>query len=717
MAILGKIRERSLFLIIIIAMALFAFVLTGLFDANSPLFNKTTNNIGEINGETISREDFAQLVDQQRARSGNRSSQLQNVKTAWDNLVREKVYKTQLEKSGIVVGEKDVWDEVLKQPFIQNSPLFKNEAGLFDEEKLKEYIATLKDNASEDEQSEAQWLGWLEYERNIKSNLELNTYSNLIKVGLGATLKEGERDYLDKNTKLDLEYVHIPFSSIADSLVTVTDDEIKEYVKAHKEDYKSEASRNISFVKFDIKATPEDEAVIEADLKKMINDREEYSTAAKSNVKITGFINSDNDAQFFRDYNSDTPLDEAFYTKTRIVPAIKDTIFSFNKGEVYGPYKDGEYFKLTKVADVKQLPDSVKSRHILIPFLGSRGADATITQTEEEAKSTADSLLTILKSDKSKFETFVNDYSSDRASISKGGKYDWYPYTQMVPEFRDFTFEGNVGDLGVIKTAFGFHIIEIEGQKNLQTALKLSTFSRKIEASEETENAIFEKAETFASELTSGKDIIELAKENSYTVQPVNGLKELDERVSTLGDQRQIIKWLFENSTDENDTKRFDIDGGYAIVKLVKKNKKGLAIGNSKSTIRNILITDKKAQIIKDKIKNSDASLDAIANTFNSKVNTSRAVSVSSPVLPSIGRVPNLINVLASLDADKLYTGIESENAIFAVKITKKEKPSNIDNFKSFASTIERQLQGRGSKAYEVLKKSADIEDNRAVFY
>ena len=147
----------------------------------------------------------------------------------------------------------------------------------------------------------------------------------------------------------------LPFSSIADSLVTVTDDEIKNYVTSHKEDYKSEASRNISFVKFDIKATPEDEEVIKADLKKLINDREEYSSAAKSNVKITGFFNTTDDAQFFRDNNSDTPLDEAFYTKVRITPSVKDTIFSFNKGEVYGPYKDGEYFKLTKVSDIKAI--------------------------------------------------------------------------------------------------------------------------------------------------------------------------------------------------------------------------------------------------------------------------------------------------------------------------------------------------------------------------
>ena len=715
MAILGKIRERSLFLIIIIAMALFAFVLTGLFDANSPLFNKNTNVIGEINGETISREEFAQLVDQQRARTGNRASQLQNVKTVWDNLVREKVYETQLEKSGIVVGEKDVWDEILKQPFIQNSPLFKNEAGLFDEEKLKEYIATLKDNAGEDEQSKSQWFGWLDYEQNIKSNLELNTYSNLIKVGLGATLQDGERDYFDKNTKYDLEYVHVPYTYIADSLVNVTDDEIKDYVKNHRDEFTSEPSRNLSFVKFDIKATPEDEEALKEDLKSIINDRDEYSTAAKNNVKVVGFLNAEDNAQFFAENRSDTPLDDAFYTKTRLFPSLKDTIFSFKKGEIYGPYKDGEYFKLTKVVDVKQLPDSVKSRHILIPFLGARSIDATVSQTENEAKQTADSLLAVLKTDKSKFEDFVKDFSSDRGSKDKGGKYDWYPYNQMVPEFRDFTFEGKVGDLGVVKTDFGFHIIEIEGQKNRQDAVQLATFSRKIEASEDTENAIFEKTETFASELSSGKDMIEFAKENNYTVQPIYTLKELDERVSILGNQREIVKWAFENATDENEIKRFDIEDGYAVVKLDKKIKKGLSIGNSKARIRAQLINEKKANLIKEKMEGSD--LKEIADKFDTTVSSSRAVSLSSPVLPGIGRVPELINVLSSLNTERVYSRIEGQNAIFAIKLLKKELPADISNYTSFANSLSKDLQTKGDKAYNVLKKSADIEDNRAVFY
>ena len=717
MAILGKIRERSVFLIIIIAMALFAFVLTGLFDVNSPLFNKNTNVIGEINGESISREEFAQLVDQQRARTGNRVSQLQNVKTAWDNLVREKVFKTQLEKSGIAVGEKDVWDEILRQPFVQNSPLFKNEVGLFDEEKLKEYIATLKDNAVEDEQSKAQWLSWLEYERNIKTNLELNTYSNLIRVGLGATLKDGERDYIDKNTKYDLDYVHVPLTSIADSLVTVSDEEIKNYVREHKDEFESEAARNLSIVKFDVRATPEDEETIKVALSELINDRDEYSSAAKTNIKVVGLASTDNYTQFFTENKSDTPLDDSFYTRARMFAALKDTIFSFDKGEVYGPYKDGEYFKLTKIADVSQLPDSSKSSHIIIPFAGA--TNSTSLKTKEEAKKEADSIYALVRNSDSRFEEIADEINTD-GTKGKGGDIGWVTYAQAFSpnfdrSFADFIFNNNKGAIDIVETAFGYHIIKVNDQTKKQEALRLITFSRKIEASEETENRIFEEAETFASQLNSNANMVDLAKEKNYTVLPLNGLKELDERVSILGNQRDIVKWAFEGGTEENDIKRFDIESGYAVIRLDKKIKKGISIGNAKARIRAQLRNEKKAKMIKDKM--NGATLQEIANQFNTNVSSSKAVSISSPVLAGVGRVPELIQTLGGLPAEKVYRAIETQNAVFAVNIVKKELPAELNNFQSFANSLSQNLQNKGNQAYEVLKKTAEIEDNRAIFY
>ncbi len=713
MAILGKIRERSLFLIIVIALALFSFVIGDVFTRGGMGGNK--NSVGEINGENISIEEFAQLVEQQRARTGNRGSQLQSVNAAWDNLVREKVYKIQLEKSGIIVGEKDVWDEIVNQPFVQDNPQFKNDIGLFDEEKFKEYISTLKDAATEDEQGKATWLSWLNYESNIKSNLQIRTYNNLITAGLGATLKDGEHYYFDNNTKLDLEYIHIPYTYIADSLVTVTDDEIKKYVKNNPEDYRTEASRDISFVKFPIVATPQDELAIKTQLEELINDREEYSSAAKTNVKITGFANTDDVVAFFRDNSSDTPLDDKFYTKSKLNQLIADSIFKLKVGEVYGPYKAGEFYKLSKLVEIKQMPDSVKARHILIPFLGARSANPAITQNEEEAKKSADSLLVVLKNDNSKFEDFAKNLSSDTGSGAKGGDLGWFPYERMVPEFRDFCFENKVGDINVVKSDFGFHIIEIKGQKNIQPVVNVATFSRKIVASEETENDIFQKAETFASELSKGTDMFELAKKDSLIAQPVISLMAMDENVSTLGEQRQVVSWAFEKSTKEGDIKRFDIEKGYAVVKLTKKRKKGLSLGSSKFEIRNILLNEKKVNLIKQKIKGDN--LQEIAKAFNKTVNSSKAVSIGSPVLPGVGRSTEIITILTNLEENKTYSGIEAQNGVFIVRIIKKDMPPVLDNYNSYTGTILNSNRAKSVKSFDAIKKLADIEDNRASIY
>ena len=327
----------------------------------------------------------------------------------------------------------------------------------------------------------------------------------------------------------------------------------------------------------------------------------------------------------------------------------------------------------------------------------------------------ADSLLTILKKDKSKFADLAKDFSSDIGSGSKGGDLGWFDYNRMVPQFRDFTFENKVGDIDVVKSDFGYHIIDIQDQKNIQKAVKVATFSRKIEPSEETENDIFQKAETFASELSSGKDIVELAKENNFNVMPVLNLKAMDEQVSLLGDQRQIVNWAFNKSTKEKEIKRFDVDKGYAVVMLNTIRKKGLSIGQFKSNIRTILLNEKKAKLIKDKMQGTD--LQEIANSFNSKVNSSKAVSLGSPLLPDAGRSQELIITLLSLPENKVFTKIETPRGIFAVKIIQKEEPKALENYASINPIIENKLKAKGGQAYEVLKKVADIEDNRATIY
>ena len=711
MAVLSKIRERSLFLIIIIALALFSFVLSGLFDGN--LFNKTATNIGEVNGEPISREEFAQQIDFYRTRSNGRSSNTQNVNNAWNTLVREKIYQTQLEKSGVVVGEKDVWDAMVTQISSQNSPQFANEAGFFDPEKLKEYIATLQDNSEEDESGAAAWMSWINYEKGIKKNLEQNTYNALIRAGLGGTLSEGKRDYYFQNISVDVDFVYVPFASIPDSLITVSADEMKSYIKAHPKTYTVEESRDIEFVQFKIEATQEDEVAIEQELINMLDDREEYSNAAKSNVTVAGFKNASDMNEFNAENESDTPYDGSFYNKSGLPQNVADSIFNLEIGQVYGPYKDNGFYKLSKVTAVKQLPDSVKASHILIPFAGSSTADATVTQTSEEAQKVADSILSVVKGNNQKFEELAKEMSVDKVSGAKGGDLGWFVYKTMIPEFRDYSFENSKGDMGVVRTQFGYHIIRIDDQKNKQRNVQVATFSRKIDPSEKTENDVFEKAETFASDLSSGKDMAELAKEQNLNVRPVLSLKVFDDNIAELGSQRQIVRWTFEENAEVGSIKRFDIDNGYAVVMLTSKNKAGLS--GKGQNVRNILLNEKKAALIKE--RSTGTTLDEIAEQNQVTKRTSMAVSNTSPVFAGVGRFVDIAGVVTALDENELAKNIVGKSGVAFAVVTKKTMPTELQNYNANKLNLERSLTSRSLLIFEALKENADIEDNRAVFY
>ena len=711
MAVLSKIRERSLFLILIIAMALFAFVLSGLFD--SSMFNKNVSNIGEVNGEPITREEFGQEVELFRSRSGGRSTNSQNVNNAWNSLVREKIYQAQLEKSGIVVGEKDVWDAMVNQIAAQNSPQFMNEAGLFSEEKLKEYIATLKDNSEESEAGAAAWINWLNYEKNIKESLEQNTYNELVRAGLGSTLKEGERKYYYDNTSVDLDYVYVPFNSIPDSLVAISQQDIKDYIKKHPKDFTVPESRDIKYVQFKVEATEEDEAQIREELKTMIEDREEYSNAAKSNVTLIGFKNAVDMVQFNSDNDSDTPFDSSYYNKAQLPKILSDSLFDKNVGEVFGPYKDLGYYKLSKILDVKQIPDSVKASHILIAYVGSGSADPSVTQTEEEAKQFADSLLTVVKNDPSKFAGLARELSADQSSGQRGGDLNWFGYNTMIPVFRDYSFENQVGDMGVVKSRFGFHVIRIDDQKNRQRTVQVGTFSRKIDPSEKTENDVFERAETFASELTSGKEIDAMAKEYDVVVKPVLNLEVFDDNIAQLGSQRQIVRWTFEEGTEVGDIRRFDTDNGYIVVVLDRKNKAGLS--DRGQDVRALLMKEKKAELIKE--RSTGATLEEIAKQNNTEKKVARAVSNSSPVFSGSGRFVDIAGVVTGLDENVLTRDIVGQNGVAYAIVTNKTLPTELNNYSGNKKEIERSMASRSMQIYESIKENSEIVDNRSVFY
>ena len=705
MAVLNKIRQRSLFLIIVIALALFSFVLADLFRNSDALSARSQNTVATINGKDIGREDFMQKVELMQRQMGPNATNTQVINRVWEQEVRQAVLSTQYDKLGITI-EKDQMRDLLKTA-LSSSPEFQNEAGLFDEGKLNEYIANLKNTSQEAYQN------WINYEETVADNALQQDYFNLVKAGLVGTLIEGELEHELEGNLVDLKYVQIPYASIADSTIAISKSDISAYIDSHKKDFEVEASRDIRYVEFRETATVTDENAIQNELKAYKYGRQKDENGRTDPIKAFSTV-EDNEDYVNVIADSDIKYFNQFVFKKDLPAEAADSIFALGTNETYGPYKDGAFYKLTKLVETKNIPDSAKVRHILIPFLGAQSAGADVTRTEEEAKTFADSLLNVLKTDKSKFTEFVTQFSSDQGSIANEGRYDWHPYGTMVPEFNDFEFEqANVGDLGVVKTIFGFHVIELEGLKDKKKAVKLATIAKAIEPSEATINDVFRIASNFELAVAKG-DFEAIAKDSNYVVRPVNGIKVLDENIPGIGNQRPIVRWAFEDDAESGDVKRFTIPNGYAIVQLVAKHKKGLKpVEDASATVLPILRKERKAELIKTRIAAS--TVEDVAKAENTSVRTASAVNMKNPTLSGAGREPMVVGAAFALKEGETSKLIAGEKGVYMVQVTKVSPAVALDNYQSFANRVATQKASVvSSKLYNALKEAADIEDNRA---
>ncbi len=695
MAVLSKIRDRSLFLILIIGMALFAFVaspkdIVGFFKSDK------TNSVGSVNGEDISREEFTtQIKAYQAGRANLNDSQAANA--VWDNLMSEKIYTSQLEKAGIVVGEKDIWEALINDPSIKQSPQFLNEAGLFDEESLKSYIADLQDDDSVD--GKTRWMSWLGFERSLKQNLERDSYLNLVKAGLGVSNQEGKQQYFLNNTTVNGKYIFLAFNKIPDSTIKVSDSDIQKYINTHKNDYQVKASRNLQYVKFDLAASDTDKTAIKKSLEELIED----------NNSIVGLKNTDDPTTFVSE-TSDMPFNDNFIPKNGLNSAIADTLFSLKIGDIYGPYEDAGYYKISKIIDEDQ-ESTVNASHILVAYKGALRAKTEVSRTKEEAKARADKLLRKVKRTSTDFAEEAK-VSSDGPSATKGGDLGWFKKGQMVPAFNDWVFSHKKNQIGVVETDFGFHVIKLDDTKS-EKRIKLATVAKTITPSEETENKIFVDAESFAAAIAKGQNFTELAKENNYQIKNAQKLGKKDDAVPGLiGNNRNMVLWAFDTETNVSDVKRFDIDKAYTVAQLTRREAKGLqTVKSAISIVRPLVIKEKKAVILSEKLQ--DGTLDEIAERENERVQNTGDISFENPVRNNLGKDKTVVGTLLGMKETSISRGVVGTNGVYALELIKKKMPVELETYEPYRIRLEKKLQKNNTTIFNALKKASNVEDYR----
>ncbi|UJH66301.1 peptidylprolyl isomerase [Allomuricauda sp. SCSIO 65647] len=706
MAVLENIRKRTTVLILIIGMALFAFVISGVFTGSDFSGTKIGSAVAEVNGEGIPIDKFREEVERASRRYGPSFSSTQLVNTVYDQEIRKELLGQQFEDLGINIESDQIVEFVSNSGYAQ-FPDFQDENGVFNPEIFKATIADWRTN------DPLRYEAWLEDEKAIMQSAKEQLYFNLIKAGVGATLAEGKLDYEMANEKIDIQYVRVPYSSVPDSIVQVSKEEIAAYVKDHEEEYKQEKARDIRFVFFEEKPSAEDESAVTEALAKLLGNTFEYNEPLDQTDTIPGFRDT-KDMEVFLDRNSDLKYDTIYKAKRDLPAVAADSIMALSENEIYGPYRDGDYFKMSKIMDRKP-NGTVKASHILISYEGATRVNPSITRTKEEAEERANELFEEAKEEGAVFTTLARD-NSDGPSAPRGGDLGYFQEGIMADEFNDFCFGNPVGEIGLVETEFGYHIIKIDDKQDI---VRVATLAREIAPSEETINTLFTNATKFemASTEAEPERFSDIAKEHKTIVRPVNKIKEMDENLPGLGSQRSVIQWTFNQDTEVGDIKRFDMAEGYAVVQLTKIYKEGvMAVEDASTTVLPKIRKAKKAKKIID--ANQGKSIEVLAKDNNVTVSTASALTMKSPTIPGAAREPYVVGRAFALSEGNTSSLIEGESGIYMVKVTKKEAAPNIDNFSTYANTLRTSKANRvNSDAYNALKEKADIEDKRATFY
>lgn len=698
MAILGKIRQRSFILIVIIALALFSFVLADVI--NSGGFASTSNNVGSINGKDIAFEEF-RLKVANTEKSGQGMSTTQAVNRVWEQEINVALLTEELEKLGIRISEKHLIETLKSDPNFGQNPSFQNELKQFDINKYREYI-----KASSNPQ-EVEYFESTEASANINSKYQL--YSSLVKGGFFTTQNDAKFKYEMQNNKVSFDYVAVPYSSIKDSDVAVTDQEIVDYMKKNEKKFKSEETREIEYVVMEDKPSDADKTDIQNKLTALLNPRVVYNKETGANDTIVGFANTPNLVEFVN-ANSDFPYDSTYVGKSDLPAEHAEQIFNLAEGQIYGPYQYGDYYALSRSMG-RKAGAKARASHILISFTGSR-AQPKEDRTKEQAKVKADELMAQINANPDSFTMLAFTVSEDQGSAQKGGDLDFFSPGQMVPAFNDFVFNNPVGKIGLVETEFGYHIIQVTDK---QDAIRLATIAQKIEASEKTSEVAYTNAVKF--EVAATEKSFETAlKESKLTAVPAVRVKAFDENLGQLGPQRQVVRWAFEKDTDVNTIKRFEIPKvGHVIARLKKINEEGLLnIEDARVRVEPILKNKKKAEKIMAKMKGS--SLEAIATANAVQVQNAADITLESPMVASSGYEPKVVGLAFSTAANKISAPIEGNASVFVLKTTTVTKALPTKDYSAQLNALKAQSAQGVNRVFPALKEKAEITDTRFQF-
>jgi peptidyl-prolyl cis-trans isomerase D len=699
MAVLSKIRNRSGLLLLAIGFALLAFVVQDLFTKG---FKSLGSDVGSVNGKNISFDEFrVKVANVEKNSQGQNMTSMQASNQVWNQEVNIALLSAEFDKLGIRVGEKHLIEVFKADPNIGQNPQFLNAAGKFDLNKFKDYFKAAPEGIKILQ----------EREKDAEVNAKYMIYNSLVKGAMYTTNTEGKFKYEGENNKVAFDFVMVPYSSIKDSEVKVTDDEIIAYMKTKEKKFKSEESRELDYVLIQEKPSAQDEAEIKKNVEALLAPSVTYNKETAKNDTIPGFRSAADVADFVNS-KSDIPFDTTYIAKQDLPPGNAEQLFNLPTGEVYGPYIFNNYYAISKAMGRKS-GAKVKSSHILISWDGATRAQPKEKRTKEQAKIKAEGVLAQVLANPAMFQMVAMTTSEDPSVQQNGGDMGYITKeTGFAKGYKDFVFNNPVGKIGIAETEFGYHIINVTDK---QDAVKLATIAQKIQPSEATNDKTYEQATKFEME-AADKDFAGLVKQMKLTANEPVRVKAIDESFGPVANQRQIVKWAFEDDTKVGSVKRFEIvNVGHVIVKLKSIAEKGLmSAAEARPQVETLLKNKKKFAKIAAKMKGS---LDAIAAANKVTVMNAVDLTVEAPNVPGAGFEPKVVGNAFTSKPGQISKPIDGNAGAYVVNTKVVTKAPKVQKYDDYIAKMRQQAMNYSGRVMPALKNDADIKDNRADFY
>jgi peptidyl-prolyl cis-trans isomerase D len=696
MSVIQKIRDKyAVMIVVVICLAIVSFLLQDAFFGKSSLSRRDTS-VGKVNGEDL---DLAEYQRRIQDAENNARQQMPNIdeqtrqyirEQVWNEFLNEQIMQAQYKTLGIDVTEAEVVDQIKgKNPNPVVVQQFTRD-GQFDRNALQQAISQAGSNPQIRE-------GLHQLESYIAKYQERLKYVTLVKQGIYYPKWLAEQQQKDNSQTATVSYVSVPYATIADSTIKVTDAELDRFIQDHKQLFKVEESRKIEYVSFDAIPSAADSA---AAIQQIMAMKLELDTTRDN---IAGFINRNSDIKYY----------DGYISKNEAKVPMKDSIVNLPVGTVFGPYYDNNLIVFAKMIDRKNMPDSVKVRHILIASGAQGGLPDSI------AKKRADSLELAVKGG-ADFKALVNQFSDDPGSKQTGGEYELTPSSQFVPEFKDFAFDGSKGQVKVVKTQFGYHVIEILDQKNIGPAIKVAYLGKSVEASKETNNNAFSAASGFAGKSGNAAAFEKTVQQEKLNKRIADNVRPMDFVIPGIGQSRELVRWAYESKQGDV-SKVFTFDDKYVVAVLTNVRKEGTApLADVRPQVEAEVKKHKKAEQIMAKLQ-TPASLDAAAKATNQPVLNAEGVSFATPFIASLGFEPRVAGASFNKKWGTATVSalIEGNAGVYVIKVDSFQPSAQpAQDIASQQAAYEQGVKSMlDQQLFEVLKKKSDVKDTRGKFF